>query len=246
MSTEGYCEIFESGIIHLVPPSTFYRAVRIELMSSMIQWIYRVSTLPLPPFSPPRVPSNCYPIILQPTPYDQVLLSWYARSLCGPRIYCLSHQRYGRCHKISACAWGLFVKIMHYPIHGTVKLELTSLYQSNTIETTRKWMYNRVIYKYYKKSKKQNLSHQIFKFKQKFYCASCPWCISMRRTLDTWTAPLVSILLTMQILLTLNTWAPIFVVCTLIPDVLIWAHSKPPIWEIQIISFELHYTHYII
>ena len=37
MSTEGYCEIFESGIIHLVPPSTFYRAVRIELMSSMIQ-----------------------------------------------------------------------------------------------------------------------------------------------------------------------------------------------------------------
>ena len=152
MSTEGYCEIFESGIIHLVPPSTFYRAVRIELISSMIQWIYRVSTLPLPPFSPHLVPSNCYPIILQPTPYDLVLLSWYARSLCGPRIYCLSHQRYGRCHKISACAWRLFVKIVHYPIHGTVKLELTSLYQSNTSETTRKWMYNRGIYKHYKQS----------------------------------------------------------------------------------------------
>ena len=84
-------------------------------MSSMIQWIYRVSTLPLPPFSPHLVPSNCYPIILQPTPYDLVLLSWYARSLCGPRIYCLSHQRYGRCHKISACAWRLFVNIMHDP-----------------------------------------------------------------------------------------------------------------------------------
>ena len=95
------------------------------------------------------------------------------------------------------------------------------------------------------KLKNKSLSHQIFKFKQKFYCAFCPWCRSMRRTLDTWTAPLVSILLTMQILLTLNTWAPIFVACTLIPDVLIWAHSKPPLWEIQIISFEMHCTPYI-